>query len=212
MNIDILPYNLPDIEILKTATSNFEFSIWQPDKIYLVLGQSNTAENSLLLDKVYADKIPVLKRPSGGETVVLTPKTLVISAVVVTQNLQNPHKYFKYFNEILISAIQQLGIKDIAAKGISDLTIGNKKILGSSIYRHKDKLFYHAVLNVAETTETIVKYIKNPKREPDYRKGRDHKDFVTSIVEHYPSLDESKLKELIKEKFSKAKYQQPCET
>lgn len=42
-------------------------------------------------------------------------------------------------------------------------------------------VFYHAVLNVSETPEFIGRYLKHPSREPDYRSGRRHEDFVTSV-------------------------------
>jgi len=188
MSVVIKEYNLPDIEIFNNPQSNYDFSVWQPNKTYLVLGQSNNAEKSLFIDKVIAENIAVLKRPSGGETVILTPKTLVISIVLTNPELKRPHQYFTVFNNLIINGLLHAGVKDVVHKGISDLAIGNKKILGSSIYHKKDKIFYHAVLNVSESIENIEKYIRHPQREPDYRKGREHGEFVTSLVKHYPDL------------------------
>jgi lipoate-protein ligase A len=111
--------------------------------------------------------------------VILTPNTLVFSVKLKIND--NSHDYFRLINDRIIQSLENLGIKDVSMKGISDISIGEKKILGSSIYRKKDMLFYHAVLNVSEKTEIIQKYIKHPKREPDYRKGRKHCDFVSSI-------------------------------
>ena len=44
-------------------------------------------------------------------------------------------------------------------------------------------MLYHAVLNVSMKVEVLERYIAHPPREPDYRKGRPHKDFVTSLSE-----------------------------
>jgi lipoate-protein ligase A len=74
-----------------------------------------------------------------------------------------------------------LGIENLNSKGISDLSIGDKKIMGSSMYLKGNDLFYHAVLNVSEEVSLISKYLKHPKKEPDYRKGRPHNEFVTSL-------------------------------
>lgn len=68
--------------------------------------------------------------------------------------------------------------------GISDNTISGKKILGSAIYRNKDKLLYHAVLNLSEPASTFEKYLKQPVKEPDYRNGRKYIDFVTSLKDN----------------------------
>ncbi|MCX6230144.1 MAG: hypothetical protein NTZ33_01250 [Bacteroidetes bacterium] len=193
MEFALTAYNLPDYEIFKQPQSDYEFSLWQPNQTYLILGQSNTAENSLYLDKVLADKVIVMKRPSGGETVILTPKTLVISAVCINPEIKNAHRFFKYFNDLIIKGLTYADVQNVGHKGISDLAIGEKKILGSSIYSKREKVFYHAVLNVSESVEIIDKYIRHPKREPDYRKGRNHSEFVTSIMQHYPDITIQKL-------------------
>ncbi|MFA6924858.1 MAG: hypothetical protein WC223_11470 [Bacteroidales bacterium] len=193
MSIEIQEYNLPDIEIFNNPRSNYDFIIWQPYDIYLVLGQSNKIEESLFIEKVEADDISVLRRPSGGEAVILTPNTLVISAIIVDEEIKKPHDYFVLFNDKIIKGLLQAGVENVVRKGISDLAIENKKILGSSIYHKKDKLFFQSVLNVSENTEIISKYIKHPKREPDYRKGRKHNEFVTSLIQHYLNLSINNL-------------------
>jgi lipoate-protein ligase A len=146
-----------------------------------VLGNSNKPRDNLIEENIFSDYVQVYKRPSGGETVILTPSTLVISVKVTLDKFSNPTAHFRYFNEKIIEALSCLGVKDLRYRGISDVAIGDKKILGSSIYRRRKILFYHAVLNVSEPIETIERYIKHPTREPDYRNGRKHHEFVTSL-------------------------------
>lgn len=157
--------------------------------MYIVIGRSNNIEDSVFIEKVKEERIEIFKRPSGGETVILSPKTAVISVKLNVKNELNVHHYFKEINTIIISALSELGIKNLNQKGISDISIGNKKILGSSIYRKPDKIFYHAVLNISEDVSLISKYLKHPKKEPDYRKGRSHDEFVTSINKENYMLD-----------------------
>ncbi len=188
MSIELKEYSLPDFEVFWNQNTEDNYCIWQPDNTYLILGQSNNIEKSLFIDKVIEDNITVMKRPSGGETVILTPNTLVVSAIYTDIELKNPRYYFTIFNDKIIKALNKVGITNVTHKGISDLAIEDKKILGSSIYRKKDKVFYHSVLNVSERIEVIEKYIRHPQREPDYRKGREHSEFVTSLIMHYPKL------------------------
>ncbi len=151
------------------------------------------------MEAVLADGITVVKRPSGGETVILTPNTLVIAISFTTETLKNPKEYFHKINDSIIAVLAQQGIQNLLQKGISDIAIGEKKILGSSIYRRPNRVFYHAVLNVAEDIANIAKYIRHPAKEPDYRKGRPHSEFVTSIREQgYDLSVESLLIELEK--------------
>jgi lipoate-protein ligase A len=180
--MQVKSYSLPDIDILKDpAWQDYRFFTWHPDDLYLVLGQSNDAEKSLYSQLVDEDGIKVFKRPSGGEAVILTPNTLVISTTVSYTNLINPQAYFREINNLICHKLESAGIRNVEYKGISDLAIGNKKILGSSIYRPTGKIFYQAVLNISEHADVIARYIRHPAKEPDYRKGRDHTDFVTSL-------------------------------
>ena len=181
--IEIQKYSLPDHQLIDLEATFNDWLFWIPDEDYLALGQSNKLENSLIVDKVLEDKIKVIKRPSGGESVLLSPNTLVISLRLLTDKLENPQVSFKKINNAIIAALGDLGVKNLKYRGISDICIGEKKILGSSIYRKKHIVFYHAVLNISEEISRISKYLKHPPREPDYRKGRPHSDFVTSLVE-----------------------------
>jgi len=122
-----------------------------------------------------------MKRPSGGESVVLTPKILVISLVLKRPKLPGSKDFFIKINNILVPVLKQCGLQEVCYKVISDLAVNDKKILGSSIYRKPGMLFYHAVLNYGESPELIASYLKHPVREPDYRKGRSNSEFVTNM-------------------------------
>lgn len=198
MSLTVLPYDLPDLDI-KTSDKKNDFKVWQPEENILVLGRSNNAEDSLNTDLVLEDRVRVYKRPSGGESVILTPNTLVVAVKIHIGEDLNMHKYFRVVNDKIMAALSDLGVKGLYMKGISDISIGEKKILGSSIHRVKETLYYHAVLNINESIETISKYLKHPKKEPDYRQGRSHIDFVTSLhLESFTLNTEEISRKLIK--------------
>ncbi|MFA6334890.1 MAG: hypothetical protein WCX48_04940 [Bacteroidales bacterium] len=180
MEITVLPYNLPDMAVLDSP-GEFEYSIWQPDRIYVILGRSNTASASLYTQTIQNDGVMILKRPSGGESVILSPKMLVFSVKMRFQNKMNSRFLFKQINDLLIKYLSEVGIENLHSRGISDLSIDSRKIMGSSIYLNRDTLFYHAVLNISEDISLISRYLKHPSREPDYRRGRGHEEFVTSL-------------------------------
>lgn len=87
------------------------------------------------------------------------------------------------FNKAVCDAFERIGVGGLAHRGISDIALGEKKIAGTALYRNRDVVFYHAVINVSGEVELISRYLKQPPREPDYRGGRSHRDFVTSLVE-----------------------------
>ncbi|MBP7612592.1 MAG: hypothetical protein KA753_05490 [Paludibacter sp.] len=180
--IETLAYNLPDIQLLEKEAN--QYSIWIPDKVYIVLGASNNAPNALMTENVTADGVLVLKRPTGGQAVVLSPQTIVLAATVTDENNLKPKELFNKINGLIIKSIEADGVTGLTLRGISDIAIGGKKILGSSMYRRKNTLFYHAVLNFAVPASFIERYLQHPSKEPDYRAGRSHSEFVTSLHEN----------------------------
>lgn len=180
MEIEVKKYNLPDAHIL-TSSQEFICSVWRPDKTYVILGRANNVSTSLLTKNIESDNVEVYKRPSGGETVILSPNMIVYSAKMKFQKSTNTRDTFARINSVLIKHLSGLGIKNLGSKGISDISIGIKKIAGSSMYLQKDVLFYHAVLNISEDPSLIARYLKHPTKEPGYREGRSHEEFVTSL-------------------------------
>ncbi len=179
---DDITYSLPDIKLLYDDKK--PFLIWIPDKTYIVLGASNNAEESLITENVKRDNITVMKRPSGGQAVVLTSNNLVLSVVFDNNTAFQPKDIFWKINTLIVSAIETTGITNLSFMGISDIAISGKKILGSAIYRNKNKLLYQSVLNIAEPATTFERYLKHPVKEPEYRGRRKHLDFVTSLKEN----------------------------
>jgi lipoate-protein ligase A len=179
MSVTVNPYDLDDA-VLFGGTGN-GMLVWQPENTMIVLGQSNTPERSLIIENVEADNIPVTKRPTGGEAVVLTPQMAVITVAREFRETITPKDFFKVINGMMLDMLSDLGVKNYGMKGISDITIGDRKILGSSMHRREKRLVYHAVLNISEDPGIFGRYLKHPGREPDYRQHRKHGEFVTSL-------------------------------
>ncbi|MHC1778677.1 MAG: biotin/lipoate A/B protein ligase family protein [Bacteroidales bacterium] len=183
-----LQYDLPDIDVLKD-NKDFSFKLWRPDSRYIVLGRANSIERSVNTHNLIEDSVRIVKRPSGGESVILTPQMLVFSAKMNFRKYRNPAVVFKEINSHLIDSLSKIGIKNLDSRGISDISIGNKKIIGSSMHLNGNQLFYHAVLNINEDVKYISMYLKHPVKEPDYRMGRPHDEFVTSIYKEGYIID-----------------------
>lgn len=181
MSVEVIPYDLPDA-FLFIGTED-DILIWKPENTVIVLGQSNTPALSLIEENVYTDGVPVTKRPTGGEAVVLTPRMAAITVARNFQGMTSSKVFFSEVNHMVMDILSDLGVKELGSKGISDITIGNRKILGSSMHRREGRLVYHAVLNLGEDTHVFERYLRHPRREPDYRQGRLHGEFVTSLNE-----------------------------
>jgi lipoate-protein ligase A len=179
MSVTVIPYHLNDAVLFDENGNGM--LVWQPEGTMIVLGQSNTPERSLITENVEADNIPVTKRPTGGEAVVLTPQMAVITVAREFRETITSKDFFKVINGMMLDVLSDLGVKNYGMKGISDITIGDRKILGSSMHRREKRLVYHAVLNISEDPGIFERYLKHPAREPDYRLNRRHGEFVTSL-------------------------------
>jgi lipoate-protein ligase A len=187
MSVMLRPYDLDDAALF-SGTGN-GMLVWQPESTVIVLGQSNTPEKSLITENVETDNIPVTKRPTGGEAVVLTRQMAVITVAREFRETITSKDFFKVINGMMLDMLSDLGVKNYGMKGISDITIEDRKILGSSMHRRERRLVYHAVLNISENPGIFERYLKHPGREPDYRLNRKHGDFVTSLKNEGYNID-----------------------
>lgn len=178
----VLPYALPDALLLEDRESPYRSLAWIPPEPMVVLGCSSRLERAVEEARIRLDGVPVYRRPSGGESMFLSPRMAAVSLVLDLGRHPLPRTLFSATGAALIRALADMGVSGLRTRGTSDLALGERKILGSAIYQRGTRLFYHAVLNVAEDPGNIQRYLRHPVREPPYRLGRNHDDFVTSLA------------------------------
>lgn len=171
------------------------FELWEPESTFVVLGRSQKAEEEVNLAECHADQIPVLKRRGGGGAVVLMPGVLCITIAFYSEKSDSPYYFFKQINRYIISVLSGMLITGLTPKGISDIAINDKKILGCSMFKSRKLFLYQGSLLVNPQLEKICRYLKHPSREPDYRKRRTHLDFTTSLQQagYFITLEDCRL-------------------
>jgi lipoate-protein ligase A len=65
--------------------------------------------------------------------------------------------------------------------GTSDLVVAGRKISGSSLRCKREHLLYHGTLLYNFDLTLIGKLLYMPPRQPDYRAGREHGQFVANL-------------------------------
>ncbi len=172
------------IEIVKYRRQ-CAYRLWEPDRVSVVLGKNSRTDSEVFIEQCEVDRVEVLKRLGGGCAVVLGRGMLIISIAKQVRNKYKTLDYFKCINNLIIRGLTSIGVNNLLHKAISDVCIGNKKILGSSLYRTiyngQGILFYQASLLVSPDISLIERYLKHPAREPEYRIGRKHSDFLTFL-------------------------------
>ncbi len=156
--------------------------IYEPDTLCAVLGAAGRPEQDLRREALAADGVPWLRRRGGGGTVVLGPGQVVIAVVTEVSSPFRNKEYAAEINAWIVEALSGLGVPGVQPAGISDLAIGEKKIVGTSIYRTRLVLFYQASLLVDTDISLFTRYLAMPAKVPAYRRGRTHEEFCTTLA------------------------------
>lgn len=131
---------------------------------------------------------PVLRRASGGGSVVHFSGNLNYGLVLNVKSHPEFASIAESYDIILNCVAKNLGSRlNIKPGGISDLCIedrrGSRKISGNSQARKKGWMLHHGtILYDAQNIHKISKLLRHPPKEPDYRKGRSHKEFLITYL------------------------------
>jgi lipoate-protein ligase A len=156
--------------------------IYEPRELCAVLGAAGRPEQDLLLGALEADGVPWRWRRGGGGTVILGPGQVVLALVTEVLSPFRNREYAGQINGWIVEALESLGVRGAGLQGISDLAIRGRKIVGTSIYRTRLVLFYQASLLVSNDVRLFTRYLAMPRRVPEYRAGRSHEDFCTTLA------------------------------
>jgi lipoate---protein ligase len=129
------------------------------------------------------DGVPVLRRSSGGGTVLLGAGCLCFTLVLSYQRapaLGEIRPSYTYILERIRTALADLA-PDMRCAGTSDLACGGRKFSGNAQQRKRNHLLHHGTLLYAFDVSQLSRYLRLPVRQPDYRGGREHVDFLLNL-------------------------------
>ncbi|MCR4338041.1 MAG: lipoate--protein ligase family protein [Candidatus Omnitrophica bacterium] len=173
------------LEQAEQGKSGEVLRIWESPHPFIVLGRIRKVEEDLFIDQIVRDGVPVLRRSSGGGTVLQGKGCLNYTFVLSkekTPALENLHKSYEIILNKIIQVVDCLGIK-AAFRPISDLVLleGEKKFSGNAQRRGRKYILHHGTILYDFFLPSIEKYLKVPFDLPEYRRKRDHKEFVKNI-------------------------------
>ena len=155
--------------------------IYEPEEVFAVLGAGGDPGRDLILAALQERGIPWRRRKGGGGAVVLSPGQVVIALATRVGSPFRNREYAAAVNGWIAETLARLGVGPIQSRGISDLAIRERKILGTSVYRRKLIFFYQASLLVSNDLSLFEALLAPPVRAPEYRGGRGHSDFCTTL-------------------------------
>ena len=157
--------------------------LWESPQPAVIIGRSSRIQEEVDLAACAKESIPVLRRCSGGTSVVIGPGCLMYSVVLSYERnpgLRMVDVAHAYVLGKVADAVKRF-VPSAMFQGTSDLTLNGRKFSGNSLRCKRDHLLYHGTLLCDFSLDLIGRWLKTPPREPDYRAQRSHIDFITNL-------------------------------
>ena len=157
---------------------------WRPRQHFVVLGYSNKARVEVSIDSCRALGLPVLRRCSGGGTVVQGPGCFNYSLILQVKS-GSPLEGITEANAFIMNrhrnALNPLLNGKVLIQGYTDLTLGGLKFSGNSQRRKRRCLLFHGSFLLGLDLSLIERVLPMPSKQPAYRANRSHTDFLTNL-------------------------------
>ncbi len=157
--------------------------LWESPDLFVVLGRGSSFENEVNHSFCSANQIPVLRRCSGGATVVAGAGCLMYAVLIDYQKrpeLRMLDVAHQFVMGRLMKAIHRLGV-EVEMKGTCDLVFGGRKVSGNALRCKRRFMVYHGTLLTGMPIAQIASCLDMPSRQPDYRASRSHDDFLACL-------------------------------
>ncbi len=157
--------------------------LWEPTSAMVVVGRSSRVAVEVNETACHEQGVPILRRSSGGAAIVASAGCLMY-ALVLNLELQPWLRAIEAAHAHvlgrLVQALQPL-LSDVRRRGISDVVSGDRKFSGNSLRVKRRHLLYHGTLMYALPAGLIEQLLCPPPRQPAYRGGRTHSQFVMNL-------------------------------
>jgi lipoate-protein ligase A len=171
--------------------------LWELPTLAVVLGSGGSVSIDVNVPACEADGVPILRRSSGGGTVLLGPGCLCFSLVLAYERapgLDQIPVSNRYVLHRIRSALDSV-VPNTKFEGTSDLATDRTeplKFSGNSQQRKRRYFLHHGTLLCRFDLALIPRYLNSPERQPGYRHDRSHADFVTNL-----EVDAEQVKRLL---------------
>jgi lipoate-protein ligase A len=181
---------------------------WMAQRPVVVVGSSSRVEEEVDVAACRSDGVPILRRPSGGATVILGPGCVMWSVVTPhPAGVPALERIHAAMLDPLVREFATLGLA-VSRRGTSDLVLSQpgssdeaapeviKKVSGNALRVRRLGVLYHGTLLDSFDIDLAERLLKHPPREPDYRGRRAHGAFLANL-----ELGRDRLEALVRRAF-----------
>jgi lipoate-protein ligase A len=153
---------------------------WESPYPAVIVGHSTVIERDVHEDACASDGVPIVRRMSGGGTVVVGPGCLSYALALSLDRRPELRDVTSSYRIILEPIVRGLDVRGLRVRGAGDLALNGRKVSGSAQRRGRRALLHHGTLLYDFDLGLIARYLKEPARQPAYRAGRPHLTFVAN--------------------------------
>lgn len=195
------------LELAEAGHEELEFlRLWESAESMVVVGRSSRLHQEVNESVCREHGVTILRRSSGGAAIV-AGRGCLMYAVVLSLRLRPELKDIRRAHAFVLSqlatAIQPLlpTGECVHCQGTSDLVVEQnavsarcapiapapysrpapKKFSGNSMRAKRSHLLYHGTLLYSFDPALVEQYLQMPPRQPNYRGGRAHGEFITNL-------------------------------
>ncbi len=176
---------LDELLLMKAETGQIgeTLRIWSAPGYFVVVGRAKKAAEDCFLDECRREGIGIIRRISGGGTVLQGPGCLNYSAVLSygrDKRYRDIRCSYRQILEDVSGAFKTKGL-DVEFFPISDLALNGRKISGNAQARKRRYFLHHGSFLFDFDIGKISRFLRHPGSEPEYRRRRPHEDFLANI-------------------------------
>jgi lipoate-protein ligase A len=214
------------LELCERGGENGILRVWEPDNYFVVVGYSNKVSREVNVAACQELAIPILRRFTGGGTVLQGPGCVNYTLAVRNEFAGIPADLTHSYRFVLgrhLTALASYVAEPIEIEGISDLVTTGRKFSGNAQHRKRRCSLYHGTILLRFDIAVMEKFLPMPSKEPVYRRGRSHATFlsnlsVTSIEarealrrawraeEELQGVPSAEIDQLVRERYSRSEW------
>jgi lipoate-protein ligase A len=160
---------------------------WEPREYFVVVGYSNKVATEVNVAACEARDVPILRRCSGGGTVLQGPGCLnyaLLLRIEASDPLHSISAANRFIMERNRAALESRLQRQVTVEGHTDLALGGLKFSGNSQRRRRRFLLFHGTFLLDLDIARLEALLPPPSKQPDYRRHRSHADFLANL--HVP--------------------------
>ncbi len=171
-------------------------ALWRPKGVAVAIGVGQSSGRDILPEAIRRDGAALVRRASGGGSVVLCEGVLCWEAWADCGHVKRLggdggiRAAYAVLSLPVVEGLSALGVEAFRA-GVCDIAASvdgtPRKLAGTAQLRRRNRALVHGSLLVDADLALLGRYLPNPESAPEYRAGRGHSAFCANVADLLPA-------------------------